>query len=102
PTRVRAVACLQPDLDRPLGDVVAKPRTSLGAAWALWLDAAHSAAERWLDDDTRPVINSAHHLVAGHEWIAGQRVEVQRCMAADCGEVWAADARQGGHHPHPV
>src|SRR2546428_5015538 len=80
---VGAVAGLEPDLDRPLGDVVAKARAALGAARARRLDSAHLAAERRLDDDARSVVERAHHLVTRYEGITGQGIEVQRCMRSE-------------------
>jgi len=99
---VRAIAGLQTDLDRALGDVVAKAGTSFRASRAWRLDAPHLAAEGRLDDDARAVVESADHLVAWHEGIARERVEVEGRVAADCGQVRAADAAQGGHHADPI
>src|SRR6266851_6107647 len=102
PARVGAVAGLEADLDRSFRHVVAEAGPALGAARAGWLDPAHLAAEGRFDHDTRAVAERAHHLVAGNEWIAGQRVEIQRRVAADSRQVGAADPRQRGRHAHPV
>ena len=100
--RVGAVTSLQTDLDRALGHVVAEPWPALGAAGARRVDAAHDAAQRRLDHDARPVIESPYDLVARHKWIAGQRIEVKRNMPADRREVRAADAADVRHHADPV
>src|SRR6266550_1056617 len=91
PARVGAVSGLQADLDRSFSHVVAESRTPLCTSRARWLDAAHLAAERGLDHDARAVVKRADDLVAGHERIAGQRVEIERSVAADGREVRAAD-----------
>src|SRR5438445_5322235 len=74
---VGAVARLEPNLDRALGHVVTKARPALGTARAGRIDAAHLASERGLDDDPAAVVEGTHHLVTGHERIAGQRIEIK-------------------------
>src|ERR1700738_1725544 len=84
---VCAVSGLKPDLDRPFCDVVAKARSAFGATRAHGLDAATPAAECGFDDAPGAVIEGADRLVPRHKRIASERVEVQRRVAADRGEI---------------
>src|SRR2546430_7855948 len=49
------------------------------------------STEGGLDHHPRAVVENAGDLVPGHEWIAGERVQVERDVTADRGQVGAAD-----------
>src|SRR5713226_6532409 len=83
PAGVGAVAGLEADLDRSFRDVVAEAGPALCTARAGRLDPAHLAAQGRFDHDPRAVAERAHHLVARHEGIAGQWIEIKRRVAAD-------------------
>jgi hypothetical protein len=101
-TGVSAIAGLEADPDRAFGDVLTEAGTAFGAARAGWVDAPDSTPQSRLDHDSRSVVEHPHHLVAGHEWVAGERLQIEGRVAGDGGQVGAADAGQIGPHSDPV
>ena len=96
-----AVPGLEADREVAVGEVLAQPRPALPAARTRRIEAADLAAEGGLQDGPPPSLHVADDLVAGHERVARQRVQIERRVAGDRRQVRPADAGQAGEDAPP-
>ena len=97
-----AEPALEARLDVAEADALAVVDAALGARRAHRVDASGDAAQDGHHDGALPIVEIAHHLVAGGERERHDRLEPARRPALDRGQVRAADARQARPHPHPA
>ncbi len=101
-TGALAEPALQARFDVAEADALAVVDAALGARRAHRADASGNAAQDGDHDGALPIVEVAHHLVAGGERKRHDRLEPARRRARDRGEVRTADARQARPHPHPA
>src|SRR5690606_22331086 len=94
------------------GGAAAEAVLAAGAGGAGWLEAALGAGEHGVDDDAladgpipdggADLDDAADVFVAEGEGVGAERLERERVVSGDGGEVAAADAAEGSFDPDPV
>src|SRR5215469_1066580 len=97
-----AVAGLEANRDGSLGHVLAEADAPFRTVPAGRRETTDATAQGRLDNHSSTVVELTNDLVAGHEGIAGERVEIERGVSRDGGRVRPTNAAHAGSDTHPA